>query len=254
MLATLLAAPPPRQVPRELMQAARRQGPSWALGLFGLLFGGFGLVFVFLFFPWHFLEDWRLAGTPTVTGRVLAVADTRISINKQRVYRYDYEYTAPGDARRRDVCYTTGRWWSAGAVVRVHYLPAQPELSCPEGARRSEGTTGSLLVLLFPAVGAGLLAWVVVARRRLRFLLERGEVGEARVESVEPTLTRINNQPLHRVTLARADATGDTRVTLRLYQPDQVQLAKDRLASKQPVFLLYDPAHPQRAVLPEALF
>ena len=252
-LASLLAAPPPRPVPPELLRAAGAQGPPWYLALVGLMFMAMGFFFVRVFFPWHFFEDWQLRDAPTVTGRILTAAPTSLSVNKQRVYRYEFEFQPPSAVQTLGACYTTGRLWNPGATVMVRYLPDRPQLSCVKGARLSQGSAGSALLLVFPLVGGGMIAWLVVGRRRQRWLLEYGQMGEALVTEVVQTSVRINNQYVYKITLQRADATGDTPVTLRHYQPAQVALARTRLASKQPVFVLYDPAHPRRALLPEAL-
>ncbi len=40
---------------------------------------------------------------------------------------------------------------------------------------------------------------------------------------------------------------------MNAYQPKAVAFYQARLASKQPVFMLFDPAQPKRALFPEAL-
>ena len=178
LLAAFLADPPPRRVPPELKRAAGRQGPSWFFGGFGLLFGGFGLFFAWMFFPWNIYRGWQLADAPTAPGRITAVSATGLRENKQRVYRYDFDFSPPAGGRVEGTCYTTGQRWNAGAPVTVRYKPDDPAWCCIEGARTSVGSALSALVLLFPAIGGSLVAWVVMARRRLSFLLEHGQVGQ----------------------------------------------------------------------------
>ena len=253
LLAAFLADPPPRRVPPELKRAAGRQGPSWFFGGFGLLFGGFGLFFAWMFFPWNIYRGWQLADAPTAPGRITAVSATGLRENKQRVYRYDFDFSPPAGGRVEGTCYTTGQRWNAGAPVTVRYKPDDPAWCCIEGARTSVGSALSALVLLFPAIGGSLVAWVVLARRRLSFLLEHGQVGEARVTAVDATSTQINNQRVYRITLQRLEPAGSAPLAVRKYEPAQVALARERLASNQPVFVLYDPARPQRLLLAEAL-
>ena len=253
MLANLLASTPPRKVPPELLRAAGAQGPPWYLALVGLMFLVMGFFFVRVFFPWHFYEDWQLRDAPVAPGRIVTASPTSLSVNKQRVYRYEFKFQTPGGGQVDGACYTTGRWWNPGAQVSVHYLPDRPQICCVEGARVNQGSAGSAFLLVFPLVGGGMIAWLVVGRRGQRWLLEYGQMGEALVTEVVQTSVRINNQYVYKITLQRADATGDTSMTLRHYQPAQVALARTRLASKQPVFVLYDPAHPRRGLLPEAL-
>ncbi len=252
LLASLLAAPPPRKVPPELLRAAGAQGPSVALALFGLIFGGFGLFFVWQFFPWALFVDWKLADAPVASGHVLSVDRTNWRINRQYVYRYGYEFQPPAGGRMRGECFTTGQRWSRGAIVPVRYRPEDPAVSCLDGARLSQGSAAVAFVILFPLIGIALMTWVAGGRRRVRALLKNGVVAEALVTGLEQTNVRINNQPLYRITLQRTDPGSTAPLLLRKYQPAQVALAQERFASKQPVFVLYDPAHPARALLPEA--
>jgi hypothetical protein len=254
-LAALLASPPPRMVPREMLRAARRQTPSVALGIFGVVFGGMGLLFAWMFFPWNFYLDAQLAAADTATaaGQVLSADRTNLSINKQRVIRYEFSFPLPGGGKGRGTCFTTGQRWHGGEAARVLYRPGNPALCCLEGARLSEGSMGSLFVLVFPLVGGGLLAWMWTARRRVRALLERGSVAEARVTGVDPTSIQVNRQTVYRITLKCADLPGGGNIVLRKYVPAEVNFVRQRMATQQPVFVLYDPGNPRRALLPEAL-
>jgi len=255
-LAALLAAPPPRTVPGELQRAGYRQAASLGLMIFGLIFGGFGLAMGMVFFPWNFYRDWQLSAGSTLTapGRVTNVGSTKLSINKRRVMSYDFTFRSAAGADEHGTCYTTGQQWSRNAAVTVRYLPADPTVCRIEGARLSEANgPAGLFMLVFPGMGAGLVAWSVISRRRIRNLLEQGTVGEAVVTAVEQTYTRVNKQYVFKITLQRTDAPDAGALSLRSYQPAAISFARDRMASKQPVFVLYDPANPKRVLLPETL-
>jgi len=252
LLAAFLAQIPPRRVPPELRRAANRQSGLWFLGLFGLMFGGLGLFFVWMFFPWNFPRDWQLRGAPVAPGRVLSSDRTNLSENRQRVYRYDFEFTPPAGAKTRGTCYTSGQRWSPGAAIGVRYLPDNPAVNCIDGARSSQASGAAAFVVIFPLVGAAAMTFGLVARRRRRFLLEEGRVGEARVAAVESTAMQINRQTVFRITLQGFTDSGRP-VVVRKYDSAHVDLARERLASNQPVFVLYDPEHPDRVILPETL-
>ena len=117
----------------------------------------------------------------------------------------------------------------------------------------SQSGTVGLVVVFFPALGVVLVISAFVSRNRQRWLLENGAVAEAAVVSVESTAMRANRQTVYKITLQRTDPAGVATFVLRKYQPAQVDFARRRLETKQPVFVLYDPAHPRRALLPEAL-
>ena len=75
-IAQLLASPPPRAVPPHVQQAVQGGGcASWFLPAFGLVFGGFGMIFVVVFFPWEFVDEIRLAmNGRTTSGEIGVVA------------------------------------------------------------------------------------------------------------------------------------------------------------------------------------
>jgi hypothetical protein len=254
-LAALLASSPPRTVPRELLRAAGRQASSGPLGLIGFIFAFMGLFFAAMFSPWDVVQDWQLAATETATapGQVLSVDRTSTSINKQRVFRYKFAFQPRPGVHLQGDCFTTGTRWRSGGTVTVRFSVSDPELCCIEGARLSESGAVGLVLVLFPLIGIGLLISSVIGRRRLRWLLENGAVEEAMVTAIEQTMMRMNRQNVYKITLQRTDPAGGTPFVLRKYQSSVIEFARQRLGTKQPVFVLYDPAHPRRVLLPETL-
>jgi len=255
LLASFLASPAPRTVPNELAKAANRQAPSLALALMGGVFLAFGLAFGWAFVPWNIGEDWALNSSDTASApaKVVSADRTNLSLNKRRVYRYEFTFTTPAGGRMRGACYTTGSRWGAGDSAVAQYRPDRPALCRLAGARRTEGDASSFFVLLFPAIGAALVLWAVGARRGLRRLLERGEVAEARVIGVEATNLRVNKQTVYRILLQRTDNPGGPALSLRRHQTNIVDFARQRRDSHQPVFILCHPAKPGDILLPETL-
>ncbi|SDR97359.1 DUF3592 domain-containing protein [Opitutus sp. GAS368] len=253
-IAQLLASPPPRQVPAHVAQAAAGGGKGGCLPLFGLVFGGFGMIFVVAFFPWRFLDDFQLAASDrTAPGEIRRVVQTNMSLNKTHVVQYDFAYT-PADGRVRVAsCYTTGQRWATGAAVTVRYLRGSPEIACVEGARLSKGGWSGVFVAIFPLIGGGLVAWFFVGRRRTGRLLRSGLVAEVDVVSVEETNMTVNNQRVCRIVLAGPALAGGQPVTVKRVRKADIDLARKHAGEKQPVFILYDPRKVSRVIFPEAL-
>src|ERR1035437_6146282 len=124
-IARLLARPPPRQVPLHVAKATRGSGITWFLPVFGLIFGGMGVIFVVVFFPWRFWDDWQLASgdAQSTHGIITNVIWTNLTLNKRRVMEYGFNYTATDQQSRQGRCFTTGQQWSVNSPVTVHYLP-----------------------------------------------------------------------------------------------------------------------------------
>ena len=156
-VAQLLASAPPRQVPAPVAKAVGGGRASWFLPLFGVVFGGMGLMFSVMFFPWRFRDDWQLAadGARTVQGLITEVTKTGMSINDVHVMEYGFRYTPEDGRPRQGRCFTSGERWTNNAPVAVRYLPANPDLACVEGARLSEGGGVGSFVLVFPLIGGG---------------------------------------------------------------------------------------------------
>jgi hypothetical protein len=249
-LAELLAEPPPRhRISPELRKAALRQAAPWFWIPFGAIFAGMGLLFSVMFIPWKYAEDLKLKdGGATAAGTVLGVTPTGMSINNTQVMRYEFEFRPAAGNVVRAECFTTGSRWHVGEKVTVRYLPGDPAVSVIEGARRSEGTLGVAFVLVFPFVGFGFIAWVLVSRRRVNGLLQRGQVTEALVTRIDETSFKINRQSVHAIALQGVDGAA---LTARHHEPAIVGFARERMATRQPVFVLYDPARPKRVLLPE---
>jgi hypothetical protein len=225
------------------------------VGLLGFFFTLMGLFLAALFSSWDIFQDWRLAAAELATapGQVLSVERTGLRVNRQRVVRYKFAFQPRPGVRLQGDCFTTGAQWREGDAITVKYSVSDPALGCIDGARLSQGGPVGLVVLLFPALGLGLLISVFAGRRRMNWLMEHGEVAEATVTGLESTVVQINGRRVFKITLQRTDPAGGAPFVLRKHQPAQVEFARQRLETTEPVFVLYDPAHPRRALLPEAL-
>jgi hypothetical protein len=137
--------------------------------------------------------------------------------------------------------------------VQVRYRPEEPSVCCIEGARLNQAGWAAAGVAIFPLIGAALIVWPVMARRRVTRLLENGFLAEALVTSVEQTLLRVNNRYVHKIALQRTDSPDGGMFTVRQTSPDVIAFARDRMTANQPVYVLYDPVKPKHAMMPETL-
>lgn len=253
-LVRFLAAPAPRLIPTTLRKDALRESGSLARVGFGAIFLAMGLFFVSVFLPWRQLDEWRLGAGhyELAQGRIISVEKTNMTMNKVRVMRHGFEFKPAQSETVRGECFTTGRRWTAGSVVRVRYSPAEPALACPEGARLSQGSLGSAFVLIFPIVGGGIIFWVVRSRRRMLWIMQNGTLGDFRVTAIEPTAVTINKQQQFKITLRRLDLADAQPHEVHWYKPELLTFARERQKNGQAVFGLFDPAKPKKLLLPEA--
>jgi hypothetical protein len=255
-IAALLAAPPPRKVPPELQRAAMRRTAPFLFMLLGAGVAAFGMMFVAAFFPWNFAQQWRLdaADAATTTGRIVALEPTAMSIGKTPVMRITFEYSVPqASGTFRGTCYTTGSEWPVDAKVPVRYHPGDPALACVERARLTKAGGTAAFVLILPGIGAMLIGIGLVLRYRTMRILVHGHVTDAQVVALERTEVQINNHHVFVIRLKRIDRPDDPALQIRKSDPVVVTFARERLESKLPVFVLFDPKHPNRAILPEVM-
>jgi hypothetical protein len=250
---TFLAAPVPRLIPVRLRKVALRESvPVSTLFLAAVLIT-FGLVFTLGFFPRRLGDQFQLdrGEAGEARGRIVSVEDARLSINKEKVYGYEFEFTAPDGRRIRGDCFTSGRRWGAGETVSVRYAVENPDLACVQGARLGKTGAPALVVLVLPLAGVAIIVWWKRARRRVVALLTHGTLGDFRVKSVEPTGVSINKQPQFKVILEQSDGGGSVVHTVRWHQPNRLELVRTRQQNGKPVFGLFDPARPNGILLPE---
>lgn len=253
-IAQLLASRPPRKVPAHVVAAARKGRAQWTTGLVGLVFALFGLVFVAVFFPWRALDEMQLAtgDTRTVAGVVSGAKDTNMKVNGRLVREYRFTFTPPEGTPRTGVCFAHGAGWEENESVTVRYLAGNSDVACIDGARLDEAGLAAGLVVIFPLLGAGMLAWFVNQRRQIGRLLHEGVIAELDVLSVEATNMQVNKRPVYKITLS-SPGVGRQPVAVRRVNPADLTLVNRHREQKQPVFVLYDPRKPSRLIFPEAL-
>lgn len=105
------------------------------------------------------------------------------------------------------------------------------------------------LATLFLAVG-GTMAFIGMSKwRRARRLLRHGQPALATILGIEPTGVSINERQLYAVRLKCVTGGQARQVECRAWREPAERLA----AAGRPVRILYDPDHPERVVLVDAL-
>jgi hypothetical protein len=238
-------APPPRPVPFLLRAQVLFGGVFSFIGwVFFTLGMGFAVAFGSMadVTSWYHFRD----PVPTATGRLLEVAETSASENEVRIYAYRYTFEAEGRTHH-GVSYLPGRRHEPGEPVVIEYVEGNPVLSRLRGMRRSEFGPWVLFVMIFPLVG---FIFIVVSLRgglRANRLLRHGKLAWGELVSKEPTNTRINNRVVYKLTFEfQPEEGGHAQAVARSHEPEKLQ---DEPRER----LLYDPFHPETAVLLDSL-
>lgn len=256
MIADLLASPPPRRVPPELLRAATREGPALVTILVGLFFIIGGSFLTVELFPIHVAEDWKLAQDDalTVPGRVDQVGPTNLRINHQRVMYYGFSFQLPAGNRMTGGCYTTGAAWRVGDTPAVRYRPENPAVCCLAGARRSQNNWATAFVVLLPLAGIWLVMLTIQGRRRMREVLRSGTVVQARVVGISLISHRgSSGQHVHTITLHAEGQAGGPPLCAKSSTPRVLAFARRQMELNETVYVLFHPKWPRSALLPEAL-
>ncbi|MGH8567918.1 MAG: DUF3592 domain-containing protein [Gammaproteobacteria bacterium] len=238
-------APPPRPVPFLLRAQVLFGG---VFSIIGWIFFSFGMIFAVVFGSLADLTSWYHFRGPLATagGTLLEVTETSASENKTRIYAYKYSFRAEG-ANYEGVSYLPGRQHEPGEQVTLEYVEGNPSLSRIRGMRRAEFGPWVLFVLIFPGLG---FIFILVSLRgglKANRLLRNGKLAWGELVSKEPTSTRINNRTVFKLTFDfQPEEGGHAQAVARSHEPEKLQ-------DEQRERLLYDPFHPETAVLLDAL-
>lgn len=242
---------PPRAVPSTVRLRVLFGG---MLNQMGWFFFGFGMIFVWIFLLHADLTSFYLfrGDLETVPGTLTTSQRTSFSEGGSKgrrgtpIYQHQYTYTADG-IRYDGVSYSTGYNLQAGARVTIEYPRGKPGLSRIHGMRRAAFGPVVAFVIIFPLVGAGLLAPGLRQGWRANRLLAQGKVALGTLQSKEPTNSRINNKPVYKLTFQfRADDGQTYSAVAKTYQPGDLE-------DDQQEELVYDPLFPTCAVMVDSL-
>lgn len=244
-----LSRPAPRLVPAEIRRRAFRGAPA-PVAFVGLLFLVLGLVFSCFFVPRRLGDDIRLNRRAAVADDAVVehVVETSMKENERRVYRLVFSYVTGGGIRREGVCYRTGSGPGAEDRVIVEYLSDRPDTARIRGCRLSPFGAGAGFVVIFPVVGAAMIATTARSRRRILDLLIHGRFAAGRIESIHATNVRVNNQTVYKVAVSFRDGADGRMAQYRIRGP-AVDRARRKSESNAIVGILVHPTDPTR-ILP----
>ncbi len=239
-------APPPRVVPLLVRVNALFGG--------GLAVVGWGLLLFSTPFFWMFAMNAELlapivlrATAAKSDGRITATESTGASEGKRPIYRVQYTYQVPAGSLRAGTSYVTGSVPGVGTELPVEYVPSWPSFSRMAGMRRGMFGPGAMMVVLFPAIAAGLVAFSLRSGRRWLRLLRDGRSAEASFVSEQPTNVRINGRVVQELTFEYLGPDG-LRRTFTQRTTDPGELKDERRET-----VLFLPDEPDTARLVDAL-
>ncbi|MDA1104922.1 MAG: DUF3592 domain-containing protein [Gemmatimonadetes bacterium] len=219
------------------------------VGQFGWLFFAFGMLFVWVFDAGAVLTEWVAfrGRTAMVEGTVTDWRSTNMRINDVEVYETSYSFRLPDGRTASGVSFATGSWAEEGETVTVEYAGDDGSASRIVGMRRSPGGGVILFVFIFPLVGFTLGAGSLAHRLRTLRLMKTGTLTTGTLRSIEPTNSRVNEQPVMRLTFEfEADGGGTFNVVAKTHQPARLQDEAQEL-------LVYDARNPASATVLDEL-
>lgn len=251
---SFLSQRPPRYVPAAVRRKALKKA-GLSMIFFGLLFGGFGVPFVVIFFPWRIIDDVRLESSSALTtsGRIEERTETGMSENERHVFQFDFSFRANDGREYTGTSYRTGSGPAEDSAVQIAYLADNPETCTIQGYRTSPFGWGGGFVIIFPLVGFGIVFFTVRSILRTQSILKNGLFAMGTVESVESTNVRVNNQRRYKVTIGFDDIHGRRQTSSCNAYGRDVEKARQRRDQDEKIGVLYNPGNVKHMFLANKL-
>lgn len=249
MTMAFLEMPAPRRIPWEIKRKAVPVDGSFIIQLMGAIFFAFGAFVSWKVLPFYLPKQWlvELGPSKTVAGEILSVEDPHVIDNNVKVFRHRFRYQPAEGPAQEGVAYRSGVGWTAGMPVLVRYLPVNPYLAVPEGARMGPSTGIVSVVLVFPLLGCAFMFGPVFLRSRKLRMLRMGVVATADITSLEKTSAKVNQDVMYKIVL---DHDGAALVK-RSFDAKEIAFAMRRWQERKPVKILHPPGRPNQFLLPE---
>lgn len=210
--------------------------------MFGWLFFGFGMIFVWVFMPMADFSFVTFSGElVTVPGIFVSENSTNVEVNEESVWAYHYKYVVNGDTLS-GVSY--GRYGLPGFKNQlvVEYKAENPAISRLQGMSNKEMPWMVAITLLFPLAGL-IIAGIGYAKGlKSVSLLKIGVPAFGKLIRKIPTNTTINENTVYRCVFEFLDERGQ-RHTMETKTHLTHVLEDDALEE-----LLYDPDRPEFAI------
>ncbi len=237
---------PPRSVPLLLRLRLLFGG---FLSQFGWLFFGFGLIFVWAFTANMNIKDWRaLRGDVESTQGTVTKIERHTSRSgrhgrhRKTTWWYYYTFKGPDGEEYTGVSHGN-RPVKVDDEVTVKFPKGRPEISRIEGLKSFVTGPEGLIPLVFPVVGLVFIMFGFKKGLKANRLLADGELGKGRLKSREKTNTKINKQPVYKLTFEFSNSQGTSyEVSVKTHLPE-------KLEDQQEEPLLYEPMNPKNAVM-----
>ncbi|MEO8358956.1 MAG: DUF3592 domain-containing protein [Vicinamibacteria bacterium] len=237
---------PPRAVPLGVRMNALFGG--------GLAVIGWGLLLFATPFFWIFAVNADVvapivlsASAAQATGVITAIDATRASEGKRSIYRVQYSFQVPAGPKMTGTSYVTGTAPVVGETRPVEYVPALPGFSRIVGMRRAMFGPGGIIVLVFPAIAAAIVAFELRSGRRVLRLLRHGKVASATFVSQQRAHIKVNKRDVLELTFEYAGSDG-LRRTFTETTTDPGKLRDERRET-----ILYLPDDDESATTVDAL-
>ncbi|MFZ5950542.1 MAG: hypothetical protein ACOYXC_07540 [Candidatus Rifleibacteriota bacterium] len=231
---------------------------------FGWAFFGFGMIFFWVFGSLVSLDDilpnsGKLLNT---TGMVVEVNDTNATENDERVHRISFAFVRPGSSATLPAeaiptaemtanpefifaeCYQTGTDLQPGQLAEVEFPESKPEKARISGTRRSVFPAWVMVfVSIFPFIGLIFMFFGIRRGLLIVGLLNHSCLTYGVLINKEPTNTRINDEPVMKLTFSFETQTGRSG-TVEAYTHEYQHLVDE---AEEP--LLYNPVNPKEACM-----
>lgn len=154
------------------------------------------------------MTAWRFSGElATTRGAVVAVERTDVRVNNQTAFEVTFGYRAMGQDHRA-AAFSIGRAPEPGGEVTVEYVVADPATARIQGMQTAAFPVWVAFVLLFPAVGAALVAFSMLRRGRQLALMRDGQAAWGLLTGRRATKGRVNNAVVYELEFTFVDGQG----------------------------------------------
>lgn len=211
--------------------------------MFGWMFFGIGMVFVWAFLPLADFSFVLFSGEMQLTpGELVSSRSANVVINDEQLYVYDYRYVVAGDTLE-GVSYSSRdspnpNWGN----IEIEYQVDQPYVSRIKGMNNQEMPFFILIIAIFPLIGLVFILIGYAKGLKAVGLLKVGKPAFGELIKKEPTNTKVNGRTVYRYFFEFADEHGNKH-TMVTKTPNYSLLEDDELEE-----LLYDPRRPSFAV------
>ena len=281
-LGEFLKQEPPRSVPRVIRKAGLK-GSTWVAILFGFIFVGAGIPFLYIFFPWNLASEIQLDYGEIVTtkGTIQTMTETSMTMRSRHqrygtpvsevIFTFPVKNAAASQGQQliqNGTCYITGALYQRvgrakgnqtkrvliqpGQRVTIEYLKRDPSICRVKGARLNPAGNFGIFIILFPILGFCLVYFSLRHRKMKMHLLKYGHFATGVVTDINPSGVRFNGEVQYAITVTFNPGDGDLTSTCNA--PDRwVKDDERKMEGGENVGILYDPHKPQRMLITDSL-